>query len=318
MPPYIRAAADLVGKRMWAVSSVVGGVGYHARMMTDSSLFPEPVSVAAAIRQAAAHLSGDEARREAELLLEQVLDVNRAWLFMHPEAMLDEDAAQRFAGAIARRMKGEPLAYITGRAGFWTLELQVTPDTLIPRPETELLVELALQYLPIDRPTKVADLGTGSGAIALALASERPLATVMACDISAAALVVAQNNAQRHGLTVQFREGSWFSPLANEVFHLIVSNPPYIAQTDPHLSQGGLPFEPYSALASGRDGLDDIAHLARHASPHLYPGGWLLVEHGFDQGAAVCALFEKAGFVEVRTERDLEGRNRVTLGRKAV
>ncbi len=253
-------------------------------------------------------------RPDAELLLAHVLGKSRSWLFAHGDDLVDPGAADRFEQQLLRCEQGEPVAYITGRRGFWTFELAVTPDTLVPRPETELLVELALQRLPTDRPLRIADLGTGSGAIALALAHERPLAQVVATDASAGALEVARGNARDLRLAnMELRHGDWYAPLAGERFDLLASNPPYIAAGDPHLHD--LRFEPDAALASGADGLDAIRAIVRDASLHLVPGGWLLLEHGFDQGSAVRALLQAAGMREVATERDMEGRDRVTLGR---
>ena len=253
---------------------------------------------------------------EAELLLAHVLDRPRSWLYSHGDEALGEAAAQRFAGLIERRRAGEPVAYLIGQRGFWRFDLQVSPATLIPRAETELLVEQALERLPPDRPTRVADLGTGSGAIALALALERPLARVIATDASAPALAVARANAQALGIdTVDFRCGDWLAPLGDERFDLIVSNPPYIAESDTHLASGDLRFEPRSALASGTDGLDDIRAIIAGAPALLRAGGWLLLEHGLAQGAAVRALLSAAGLQEVATVRDLEQRDRVSLGR---
>jgi release factor glutamine methyltransferase len=254
-------------------------------------------------------------RHEAELLLMHALGVDRAWLFMHADAVLDSDAAARLEALLARRESGEPVAYMLGRRGFWTLDLEVGPATLIPRPETELLVELALERLPPDRPLRVADLGTGSGAIALAIASERPRLQVVATDASAEALAVARRNAERLGIgNVQFAQGDWFEPLGSDTFDLIVSNPPYIEADDPHLQQGDLRFEPATALASGADGLDAIRRIAADASSHLRPDGWLLLEHGWNQGDAVRRLLSAAGYREVVTCRDIERRDRVTGG----
>ena len=265
--------------------------------------------------QAAARLPGTEGRHEAELLLLHVLQRSRGWLFAHPEARIDDAAVVAFNALVDRRAAGEPVAYLLGWKGFWTLDLEVGPATLIPRPETELLVELALARLPTDRSLDVADLGTGSGAIALALASERPRARVTATDLSADALVVAHRNAQRNGLgNVSMLQGAWFAPLAERVFDLVTSNPPYIAADDPHLAQGDLRFEPPGALASGADGLDDIRIITAQAPAHLRAGGWLLLEHGWDQGDAVRALLQAAGFTAVETARDLEARDRVSLG----
>ncbi|MCL1634438.1 peptide chain release factor N(5)-glutamine methyltransferase [Luteimonas sp. SX5] len=260
---------------------------------------------------------GRIAAEDAELLLLHALQRrDRAWLFAHAADPVPADAASRFESLIARREQGEPVAYLLGRRGFWTLDLETTPAVLIPRPETELLVEQAAVRIPADRSVRVADLGTGSGAIALAIASERPQASVVATDASEAALAVARANARAHGIrNVEFRHGDWLSPLAGERFDLIASNPPYIAAGDPHLRQGDLRFEPESALASGSDGLDAIRTIVRAAPAHLLPGGWLLLEHGWEQGEAVRGLLRLAGFVDVATERDLESRDRVTLGR---
>lgn len=256
-------------------------------------------------------------RLDAELLLLHVVHKPRSWLFAHVDDVLDTDVQTAYANLIERRASGEPVAYITGQRGFWSLDLEVTPATLIPRPETELLVELALQRLPDDVACSVADLGTGSGAIALAIACERPHAQVIATDASADALAVAQRNAQRHAIgNVTFVHGDWLTPLAGRRFELIVSNPPYIEAADPHLGQGDLRFEPISALASGNDGLDDIRRIVRDAASHLHPGGWLLFEHGWNQGDAVRALLHEAGYAEVFTAVDLEQRDRISGGRR--
>ncbi|MBD9478419.1 peptide chain release factor N(5)-glutamine methyltransferase [Pseudoxanthomonas sp. PXM02] len=269
-----------------------------------------------ALRAASAHLTGPDARHEAEHLLLHVLGRDRAWLFAHGDDPLSGSEALAFEALLARREAGEPLAYLLGRRGFWTLDLQVSPATLIPRPETERLVELALERLPVDRAIRVADLGTGTGAIALAIASERPQADVVATDLSEAALQVAQENARSNEVAnVAFRHGSWLAPLAGERFDLIASNPPYIADGDPHLAQGDLRFEPPTALSSGADGLDAIREIVAIAPSHLLPGGWLLLEHGWDQGEAIRRLLYGAGFIDVATELDLEQRDRVTLGR---
>lgn len=253
---------------------------------------------------------------DAEILLAHVLGASRSWLFAHATDALPSGPQARFEDLVARRSAGEPVAYLIGHRGFWSLDLRVTPDTLIPRPETELLVELALERLPRDVVSAVADLGTGSGAIALAIARERPQARVVATDASAAALAVARANAEAHHLDqVDFRCGAWCAPLGHERFDLIASNPPYIAEADPHLGQGDLRFEPRGALAAGAEGLDDIRVIVRDARAHLVDGGWLLLEHGLDQGAAVRALLADAGFDDVATHRDLETRDRVTLGR---
>jgi release factor glutamine methyltransferase len=276
------------------------------------------VTLARLLREGAARLSGPEARFEAELLLLHALRRERAWLFAHPDAEPDAEGRSRFLDLIERRAAGTPVAYLIGRRGFWTLDLQVTPAVLIPRPDTELLVEDALDRVRNLSSPALLDLGTGSGAIALALAAERPDARVVATDVSVEALAVAAANARRHALgNVEFVEGSWYAPLGGRRFHLIASNPPYIEDDDPHLARGDLPHEPRHALVSGRDGLDAIRVIAAGAPAHLHAGGWLLVEHGHHQGAAVRALLTAAGLRAVDTMRDLEGRERVTLGRIA-
>lgn len=254
---------------------------------------------------------------DAQWLLAHALQRTPAWLYAHAGDAVDGALAARFDTLVARRAAGEPVAYLTGRRGFWTFDLQVSPDTLIPRPETELLVELALARLPTDRAVQVADLGTGSGAIALAIAHERPLAHIFATDASRAALDVARANADRLGIAnIAFCEGDWCAALKSRQFDLIASNPPYIASGDPHLARGDLRHEPASALASGTDGLDAIRSIVANAPTHLVGGGWLLLEHGLEQGDAVRALLQGAGYVDVRTERDLEGRDRVSGGRR--
>lgn len=273
-------------------------------------------TLANAIRDAASRLPGDASRLEAELLLAHAMLRPRSWFYAHASDVLDAADAEAYEALLKRRLHGEPVAQITGQRGFWSLELAVTADTLIPRPETELLVELALDRMPRTEPLRVLDLGTGTGAIALAVASERPLADVTATDASAAALAVAAGNARDAGLPVRFLPGDWFGAVPREQFDLVLSNPPYLVADDPHLQQGDLRFEPISALASGPDGLDAIRAICAGAPLHLAPGGWLVVEHGFEQGAAVRALFSAAGLDQVATERDLEHRDRVTLGRR--
>lgn len=267
---------------------------------------------AAAVRLA----SSDAARLEAERIMAAVLERPRGWLYAHGDAVPDAAQAARFAELVERRAAGEPLAYLIGSQGFWTLDLTVTPDVLIPRADTERLVELALQRIDPRVPARIADLGTGSGAIALAVASERPLAQVTATDASAAALAVAQANARRLGLAnVAFVQGDWTAALGDERFDLIASNPPYIRAGDPHLARGDLRYEPAAALASGGDGLDAIRTIVAQAPAHLRRGGWLLLEHGYDQGAAVRTLLEMSGFEGVEIILDIEERERVTLGR---
>ncbi|MEO7051992.1 MAG: peptide chain release factor N(5)-glutamine methyltransferase [Rhodanobacter sp.] len=254
-------------------------------------------------------------RADAEQLLLHVLQKSRSWLFMHADDALHADAQTAYELLLERRAAGEPVAYLTGRRGFWTLDLEVTSATLIPRPETELLVELALQRLPAGFSGSVADLGTGSGAIALAIARERPQAQVVATDASVAALEVARRNALRHAIgNVSFMHGNWLAPLAGRRFELIVSNPPYIEAADPHLACGDLRFEPACALASGSDGLHDIRRIVGGARSFLNRAGWLLFEHGWNQGDAVRGLLLDAGYTDVFTAQDLEQRDRVSGG----
>jgi len=261
-------------------------------------------------------LPDGEARREAALLLRHVLGVSDAWLVAHADDCLDPVHASAFRDSVARRARGEPIAYLVGTRGFHAIELHVTSGVLIPRAETEVLVDLALQCIPVGVDCRVADLGTGSGAIALAIAHARTQARVVATDISEAALEVARGNAERLRTgNVEFRQGDWCASLADERFDVIVSNPPYIAEGDPHLHEGDLRFEPAAALASGADGLDAIRAIVRIAREHLRNGGWLLLEHGFEQGGDVRDLLLDHGYAEVFTRRDLEGRERVSGGR---
>lgn len=269
------------------------------------------------LRQASARLQAvsDSPRLDAEVLLAHVLGVERTYLYTWPERPLPAAAAQRFRGLIERRATGVPVAYLTGRQEFWSLPLEVTPATLIPRPETELLVEQALARLPTGGSRTVLDLGTGSGAIALAIASERPMVRVCAVDISPEALQVAARNSKRLGLAIELLESDWYAALAGRRFDLIVANPPYIGPEEPEASQGGCRFEPRSALVAADAGLAALRHIAQHAPAHLEPGGWLLVEHGYRQGPACRALFAAAGLTAVETLPDLQGHDRLTLGR---
>jgi release factor glutamine methyltransferase len=251
---------------------------------------------------------------DAELLLAHVMGASRARLRSHPEDAATPDVAAQFVALLARRARGEPLAYITGHRDFWTLSLQVSPAVLVPRPETELLVERALELFPAP-PIRAADLGTGSGAIALALASERPGWQVMATDASEQALAVARGNAQALGLQrVSFLAGNWLAPLQGQRCHLIVSNPPYIAADDPALAQPALQHEPAMALASGPEGLDALRLIVRDAPAHLERGGWLLLEHGASQADAVARELVVRGFRHVRSRTDLSGHERMTEG----
>jgi len=266
--------------------------------------------------QVALELDASTARIEVQCLLQAVLQVNRAYLFGHPERILTADEQMRYAALLARRLLGEPIAYLLGEREFFGLDLKVSHATLIPRPDTELLVELALQRIPPAGACRVLDMGTGSGAIALAIAHARADAEVVALDASEAALEVARENAQRLKLVnVHLLHSDWFAALSGEQFDVIVSNPPYIEVDDAHLAQCDVRFEPLSALASGADGLDDIRHIVVTAHQHLNPGGWLMFEHGYDQAARVQELMRQAGFFEVASARDLAGIERATFGR---
>jgi release factor glutamine methyltransferase len=259
-------------------------------------------------------LSNDEAALEVQLLLQHVLNVNRAWLIAHADDKLNASDMAKFEALIARRMAGEPIAYILGYREFYGLKLKVTPDTLIPRPDTETLVEAALEKIEPNLPLSICDLGTGTGAIALAIAKHRPLAHVTALDFSEGALAVAQENAQQLTIAnVTFLKSNWLSHLNQQRFNIIVSNPPYIEAEDVHLAHGDLRFEPRSALASGKDGLNDIRAIIAQAPAYLAHNGWLMFEHGYNQAKAVADLLSQAGFSHVQTMHDLAGHPRVTL-----
>jgi release factor glutamine methyltransferase len=269
-------------------------------------------SVGELLAAGAAQLPVD-GRREAEILLGAALDKPRSYLIAWSEARVSPESASRYEHWISSRAAGTPIAYLLGHREFWTLDLAVSPDALIPRPDTELLVERALA-LDLPRDAQVLDLGTGSGAVALALASERPQWSVAAVDVCADALALARANASALGLTnLQWHCGSWFAPLAEGArFSLIVSNPPYLAADDPHLVQGDLRFEPRQALVAGDEGLEAIRAIIDGAGARLRRGGWLLFEHGFEQGAAVRELLQGAGYAEVVSHRDIQGHVRVT------
>jgi release factor glutamine methyltransferase len=254
---------------------------------------------------------------EAQVLLAHVLDSDRAWLAAHATDPLRQADLDRFFALAKRRREGEPVAYLTGRREFFGLDLSVTPDVLIPRPETETVVEAALARLPADSTLRVIDLGTGSGAIALALAHERPSAQIVATDVSVEALAVAGANASRLALrNVRFVQSSWYDAVPPGPYDAIVSNPPYVALGDPHLAEGDLRFEPASALTAGEDGLWALRTIIGAAHAFLAPGGWLIVEHGYDQEAAVRELLVGAGFETLSELRDLAGIPRVAAGRR--
>lgn len=275
------------------------------------------MTLSEALSQTQAELAtnSDSARLDAEILLSHVSALTRTQLRMRSDQRLPDADAAWLAELTQRRARGEPIAYLTGSQPFWTLDLQVTPAVLVPRPETELLVEWALELLPIASSCQVADLGTGSGAIGLAIAAERPQVEVVLGDVSEAALAVARDNAVRAQLKVNFRRGHWWRAFGDARFDLAVSNPPYVAAGDPHLT--ALQHEPLLALSDGGDGLQALREIIAHAPEHLHVAGWLLVEHGYDQGAAVRSLFADAGFKTVTTRRDLEGRERASGGQRA-
>ncbi len=273
-------------------------------------------TVRSALTKAVAMLGmSDSADLDAQLLLARLLDKPRSWLYTWPEQPLSPAQELAFANLVDRRRQGEPVAYLTGKRNFWKLELLVNPAVLIPRPETELLVELALE-LGQDQQGPVADLGTGSGAIALALGLERPDWQIHASELSDQALLTAMHNLQASGLqNVRLYSGSWFSPLPAIHFQLVVSNPPYIDAADPHLLQQELAFEPRMALVAGEQGLADLQQIAVEARAHLLPGGWLLLEHGWQQAEAVRLQLAQLGYSQILTKQDHGGRDRVTLGR---
>ncbi|HDW0020192.1 TPA: peptide chain release factor N(5)-glutamine methyltransferase [Enterobacter ludwigii] len=270
------------------------------------------------LRQAASELSASESpKRDAEILLEFVTGKARTYLLAFGETQLSAEQEAQLATLLARRKTGEPVAHLVGEREFWSLPLYVSPATLIPRPDTECLVEQALSRLPA-QACRILDLGTGTGAIALALASERPDCEVTAVDVMPDAVALAQRNVARLGFpNVTVLQSSWFSALDNRTFGMIVSNPPYIDEHDPHLTQGDVRFEPLTALVSANEGLADIVHIVTTSRQHLLPGGWLLVEHGWTQGDAVRDVFIAAGYRAVETCRDYGGNDRLTLGQSA-
>lgn len=275
-------------------------------------------TVKSALAQAIERFStSDSAALDAQLLLAHVLEKDRGWLIAWPDHELTREQQRSFNALCARRAQGEPVAYLTGRREFWTFELEVCSAVLIPRPETELVVEQALK-LGEGLTGKVADLGTGSGAIALALARERPDWQVYATELSAEAQSVAATNFRKAGLgNLHLLPGSWCAPLPGHDYVLIASNPPYIDKSDPHLQQGDLCFEPRSALVASDMGMADLRQIAVQARHYLLPGGWLVLEHGWKQGNAVRRLLVGLGYTEVATHRDLANNERVTVGRKA-
>jgi release factor glutamine methyltransferase len=253
---------------------------------------------------------------DVRCLLQVVLQVNHAFLLCHPEFQLSNEQYAHYSALFERRLAGEPIAYLLGEREFFGLKFKVTPATLVPRPETELLVEMALQRIPHQGASCVLDMGTGSGAIALSIAHERPKTEVVAVDASESALEIARLNMQQLNLNnVKLIHSDWFTALQGECFDVIISNPPYIAADDAHLTQGDLRFEPRTALASGADGLDDIRCICAHAKSHLNAQGWLLLEHGYNQAESVRALLRQSGFFDVFSAQDLAGIERVSGGK---
>ncbi|WP_282178183.1 peptide chain release factor N(5)-glutamine methyltransferase [Vibrio nereis] len=276
-------------------------------------------SVENTLKQAVQRLQesgSDSPSLDAAVLLCHALDKPRSFLLTWPEKILEEEQLKRFEQILSRRINGEPVAYIIGEREFWSLPLAVSPSTLIPRPDTERLVEIALDKA-VDTPGDILDLGTGTGAIAIALASELPQRKVWGIDLKTEAKELATRNAERLGFTnTAFHAGSWFEPIeAGTQFALIVSNPPYIEKNDPHLTQGDVRFEPLSALVAEENGLADIKHIAKNALAYLMAGGWLMFEHGYDQGDAVREILSSLGYDQVETFKDYGDNDRVTIGR---
>lgn len=278
----------------------------------------QPMTVQSALAHGKKCLVEDtEGVRAAEILLQHALSVSRSFLYAHTEQSLSLEHSLHYQTLIQQRQQGVPIAYLTGHRSFWTFDLTVTPDTLIPRPETELLIEQVLALADAKHQYTVLDLGTGSGAIALALAAERPHWQITACDQSTKALQIAQHNAQQLPInTIQFIRSDWFQALPQQQFDIIVANPPYLANKDPHLQQGDLRFEPQSALVSGQDGLDDLRIIIQNGCHYLNKHGLLIVEHGFEQGSAVHELFAQSGYRKIQSGQDWQGHFRTCSGRK--
>ncbi len=278
---------------------------------------PDSQSIDSLLASATERLAplSDTARLDAEVLLCHCLHKNRSFLRAWPEHRPSTDQINRFEAMVSQRQQGIPVAYLVGKREFWSREFEVDPAVLIPRPDTELLVELSLSLLPSGQPCKIIDLGTGSGILAITLAAERPLAEVVATDISLAALDIAQRNTQRlHVTNVRFLASHWFDAVSERDFDLVISNPPYIADDDPHLRQGDVRFEPQTALVSAENGLKDIRLIADQARRHLKIGGHLLIEHGYNQQAEVQDIFEQVNYRQVTAHKDLAGNPRVTSG----
>jgi release factor glutamine methyltransferase len=276
------------------------------------------IDIRKALAEAIGQMSNDHAQLESEILLSHVLNKNRAYLYTHPELLLDPNQMERYQQLISQRTQGIPIAYLTGHREFWSLDLKVSPSTLIPRHETELLVELTLELLPKKEYMNVLELGTGSGAIALALAVERPHWNILACDISEEALHIAKENAKNLGMThISFYHSDWFKNIPQLQYDAIISNPPYISPNDPHLNHGDLRFEPQNALVSGQDGLADLQYIVQNSYNYLAPNGLLLVEHGYDQKSYLGTILNKLGYNKIHCWKDIQGHDRVSAGWKS-
>ncbi len=280
-------------------------------------MIPTP-TIKSLLADATQRLQGlDTARLDAEVLLAKVMQVERTYLYSHDDAVADPGQQARYIQMLNERARGKPIAHITGQREFWSMKLQINEHTLIPRPETEHLVEAALELIPEGYSCNIADLGTGSGAIALAIAKERPRCKIIATDISEQALQVASRNATRLGIhTITFQQGDWCAALNGAKVELLISNPPYIEENDPHLDQGDVRFEPRNALVSGADGLHAIKQILDQSAAHLRPGGWLLIEHGYQQAEAIRELMREQEMETVKTQTDHAGLDRVTMGRR--
>lgn len=275
-------------------------------------------TIATLLKEATSMLenSSDSAALDAEILLCLAMNKPRSHLRAWPDRKSEPGQVRYFQTLLQQRLQGVPVAYLTGRREFWSREFRVTPDVLIPRPETELLVEISLTLLPKDHPTKIIDLGTGSGIIAITLSKELSNAEVTATDLSLAALQVAKQNAAEHQANqIHFLHSDWLASVPQKKFDLVISNPPYIAENDGHLDQGDVRFEPRTALTANRQGLADIQTIARDARPYLKTGGHLLIEHGYDQEQLVQSIFRDMGYDNVQTYKDLSGQSRATYGR---
>jgi len=275
------------------------------------------IDIKSALRKASLRLakSSPSPQLDAEILLLHIIQKNRAFLYAHSEEILETHNIQAFEYLVLKRLEGIPIAYLTNEREFWSLPLYVTSDTLIPRPETELLVELVLSYLGERPACSVLELGTGTGAISVALATEKPQWNILAVDLSKQALLVAQENVKRHHVeNITLLESNWFQAIPKQTFDLIISNPPYLAEQDPHQHEGDLRFEPKQALISGEEGLDDLKHIIQQSRQYLISGGLLLVEHGYNQGQAVTDAFLHEDYHEVKCLQDTAGHDRVSIG----